>query len=290
MERRHSFDKWYPAAAFFLAAVLLGFWLWASGLSQADMKGEMFTITAFSVGKADALLLKERDTAILVDTGEEDDGIYLLEELKKRGIDHLDALLITHFDKDHVGSAALMLENLSVDTVLVPDYEGDRPEYKAFIQRLEGHADVRRVTEPMEYTVGALRWVIYPAEEPGEIQSTEAEYDNDMSLVAKITYGTCSFLLTGDIEKTRIAQMLATDTDWQCDWIKMPHHGRYQKALNRLLDAAQPSSAVICCSEKNPAEQETLDMLKERGISVWDTSRQSVVTVSDGEKIAVRYE
>lgn len=290
MERRHSFDKRYPAAAFFLAAVLLGFWLWASGLSRSDLKGETFTITAFSVGKADALLLQEQDTAILLDTGEEDDGVYLLEELKKRGITHLDVLLITHFDKDHVGSAALVMENLSVDTVLIPDYEGDRPEYLAFMESLEGHSDVQTVTEPMEYTTGALDWMIYPAEEPEEILNTEDEYDNDMSLVAKVTYGTCRFLLTGDIEKTRIAQMLAADVDWQCDWIKMPHHGRYQKALNRLLDAAQPSSAVICCSEKNPAEQKTLDMLKERGISVWDTSQQSVVTVSDGEKIAVRYD
>lgn len=279
----------YAAGALGLAIVLLVFWAWAGSLSKQETK-ENFRITAFSVGKADALLLQEGDTAVLVDTGEEDDGEFLLDELKKRGISRLDLLLISHFDKDHVGSAALLMQNLEVDAVLMPDYEGDRPEYAAFLESLEGHENVKRVREELQFTEGALGWSVYPAEDPETIQDTEDEYDNDMSLVASVVYGERTFLLTGDIEKTRIGQMLSTGTDWRHDWVKMPHHGRYQKALNDLLDAVEPSWAVICCSEKNPAEEKTLEMLEERQIPVWDTSEHSVVTVCDGENIEVTYE
>jgi len=282
-------NKKYLVGALGLVLVLLCFWAWINGLSGQQNAEEYFTITAFSVGKADALLLEEGGTAVLVDTGEEEDGPDILKELEKRGIHHLDMLLITHFDKDHVGSAALMLESLSVDTVLIPDYEGDRPEYAAFMEKLEGHPDVRYITEITELSAGNLEWVIYPAADPESIQNTADEYDNDMSLVASVTYKERKFLLTGDIEKTRIAQMLDTDTDWRHDWIKMPHHGRYEKALEDLLEAVQPSQAVICCSEKKPAEEETLKLLEHWQIQVWDTSRYSVVTVCDGEQITVDY-
>lgn len=277
----------YLAGVLGLIVVLLIFWIWGSRIARSDMAEKNFMITAFSVGKADALLLQEGDTAILVDTGEVDDGAFLLEELKKRGIGQLDLLMITHFDKDHVGSASFLMENLAVAMVMMPDYEGDRPEYAAFLESLADHPDVQRLTEPVQFTVGALEWIVYPAEDPEEIQNTEEEYDNDMSLVASVAFEERKFLLTGDIEKTRIRQMLDTDADWRHDWIKMPHHGRYQKALKELMDAVQPSVAVICCSEKNPAEEKTLEMLKERKIQVWDTSEYSVVTVCDGEKIEV---
>lgn len=279
----------YVAGVLGMAAVLLAFWAWAGSLSRLETK-ENFVLTAFSVGKADALLLQEGDTAVLVDTGEAEDGVFLLDELKKRGIRRLDLLLVSHFDKDHVGSAAFLVQNLEVDTVLMPDYEGDRPEYDAFLKSLEGHEDVQRVREIMQFTEGSLSWTVYPAEDPEAIQDTEDEYDNDMSLVASVAYGERRFLLTGDIEKTRIGQMLVSEVDWHHDWIKMPHHGRYQKALNDLLEAVDPSWAVICCSEKNPAEEKTLELLEERQIPVWDTIDHSAVTVCDGENITIKYE
>lgn len=273
-----------------LAAALIGLWLWIGYVTRPEPVEESFQITAFSVGKADALLLQEGDIAVLVDTGEEGDGPFLAGELGRRGIQHLDLMVVTHFDKDHVGGAAYLMQHLEVDTVLMPDYEGDRPEYAAFLESLRGHPDVRRLTEVTEISLGAMNWILYPAEDPEEILDTEKEYDNDLSLVTSVTYGTQRFLLTGDIEKTRIGQMLASDVDWRHDWIKMPHHGRYQKALKDLLDAVRPSQAVICCSDVEPAEEKTLELLAQRHIETWDTSEYTVVTVSDGERIEMRYE
>ncbi len=275
----------FGAAA--LAAVLIAAWFliqWVGSVGRID---NGFKITALPVGKADALILQEGDTAVLIDTGYEDNGAYLVSELLKRGIDSLDLLMITHFDKDHVGSASHIMEQMEVEAVWMPDYEGDREEYTKFLACLEGHPDVLRLTEPIREQFGELFFTVYPAEDPIEIQDKDDEYDNDMSLVASVTYGECSFLFTGDIEKTRIGQMLDTEVDWTHDWIKMPHHGRYQKALKDLIEAVQPSWAVICCSEDEPAEDKTLDLLAEEGVSVWDTAVQTVVTGCDGSRISV---
>ena len=128
------------------------------------------------------------------------------------------------------------------------------------------------------------------ADDPAEIQDTDGEYDNDMSLVAKVICGEKKFLFTGDIEKTRIAQMLDSGEDWTADWIKMPHHGRYQKKVEKLLEAVNPFYAVICDGEDQPAEEETLDALKKRQIKEWETADGTVVTITDGKNIKVRQE
>lgn len=280
-----------------LLAALAAVWLGVRQLSETEqITHPALTITALPVGKADALILKTDDWAAMIDTGEERDGSYIRETLEAAGIDHLNLLLVTHFDKDHVGSAAELLETVGADQVLMPDYEGTRPEYAAFLSALEVHpeTEVQRITgtETLEIPAGSVNTslTIYAADDPEEIQDTEDEYDNDMSLVANVTCGEKQFLFTGDIEKTRIRQMLESQVDWKADWIKMPHHGRYQKKVEKLLEAVNPFYAVICDGGDQLAEEETLDALKKRQIKAWETADGTVVTITDGKNIKVRQE
>ena len=278
-----------------LLAALAAVWLGIRQFAGSDeIENPALTITALPVGKADALILKTDDWAAMIDTGEESDGSYIRETLEAAGIDHLNLLLITHFDKDHVGSAAELLETVGADQVRMPDYEGTRPEYAAFLAALEAHpeTEVQRVTgtETLEIPAGSVNTslTIYAADDPAEIQNTDGEYDNDMSLVVDLTCGEKKFLFTGDIEKTRIRQMLESQVDWNADWIKMPHHGRYQKKVEKLLEAVRPSYAVICDGDDEEAEEETLDALKKRQIEEWETADGTVVTVTDGKNIEIR--
>lgn len=280
-----------------LLAALIAVWLGIRQFAGSDeIKNPALTITALPVGKADALILKTDSWAAMIDTGEERDGSYIRETLEAAGIDHLNLLLVTHFDKDHVGSAAELLGTVGADQVLMPDYEGTRPEYAAFLSALEAHpeTEVQRITgtETLEIPAGSVNTslAIYAADDPEEIQDTDGEYDNDMSLVAKVICGERKFLFTGDIEKTRIRQMLDSGVDWTADWIKMPHHGRYQKKVEKLLGAVNPFYAVICDGEDQPAEEETLDALKKRQIKEWETADGTVVTITDGKNIKVRQE
>lgn len=280
-----------------LLAALAAVWLGVRQLSGTEqITHSALTITALPVGKADALILKTDDWAAMIDTGEERDGSYIRETLEAADIDHLNLLLVTHFDKDHVGSAAELLETVGADQVLMPDYEGTRPEYAAFLSALEAHpeTEVQRITgtETLEIPAGSVNTslTIYAADDPAEIRDTDGEYDNDMSLVAKVTCGEKQFLFTGDIEKTRIRQMLESQVDWKADWIKMPHHGRYQKKVEKLLEAVNPFYAVICDGGDQLAEEETLDALKKRQIKAWETADGTVVTITDGKNIKVRQE
>ena len=247
------------------------------GQSEEDPN---LTITALSVGKADALVLKQAGHTVLIDTGEKDDGDKIVRFLKNQGIHSVDLLVITHFDKDHVGGAAKVLEHMEVNAVFMPDYEGTRPEYDSFLEALAGRDGVQRLTGTTEQTIGEMKIRVQAAE-----QADTFADENDLSLVTGVTFGHRKFLFTGDITEGRISELLASDEDLRADWIKMPHHGRYEANLGELLDAVEPSFAVICCSNKHPASADTLKLLDERKIQVFDTSEEAVVTTCDGEHI-----
>ena len=92
--------------ALMLALLILVFAAKHAGQSEEDPN---LTITALSVGKADALVLKQAGHTVLIDTGEKDDGDKIVRFLKNQGIHSVDLLVITHFDKDNVGGAAKVL-------------------------------------------------------------------------------------------------------------------------------------------------------------------------------------
>ena len=62
-------------------------------------------IYCFQAGKADAFLFWNEDGTLLIDKGESGFGKTVLEKLTELEIEHPDYLLITHFDKDHLGGA-----------------------------------------------------------------------------------------------------------------------------------------------------------------------------------------
>lgn len=97
----------------------------------------MLVLDFINVGNGDATLLREMDGsvqkfAMLVDCGHlnlmRDDHskeldprsqrIYAGDFLRKQGIEHLDAVLLTHFHRDHVGGLSRVLQAVKVDRLL----------------------------------------------------------------------------------------------------------------------------------------------------------------------------
>ena len=244
-------------------------------------------ITVFSIGKADSILIQTGENTMLIDCGEESDADHILDELGKRNITHLDYLQITHFDKDHVGGAAAVVGQLDIDNIMYPDYEGTRSEYRNFMQAISSKSGASVVAEKSDYTLGDAVFTVYPADEPDSFVKDDSEYDNELSLVTKLTFGDNKFIFAGDAEKKRLKQMIKQGVDWSCDWIKLPHHGNYCKQLSGFLGLCEPEYSVMTISEAEPADEDLTDLLQEMNIRSYDTLGGDVVTVSDGKTITV---
>lgn len=274
--------------AVLLLAVLVG-----AGLVLYGPQGSgapAVRVTLLKVGKADAIVLETGDGVMVLDTGETEDGDKLADFLRARGIARVDLLIITHFDKDHVGGAAALAGRLELGRVLLPDYEGSRPEYRAFLEALaQKGISPERLVSPITLSLGPAQLLVEPAaDQPGSgPDAPPAEEDNDLSLVVTVTHGQNRLLFMGDAESGRIAEWLASPGAGPCNFLKVPHHGRYIPALKDLIEAARPQYAAICSSQKNPADEETLALLQQYGAGVFETKDGDITLISDGKSLQI---
>ena len=249
----------------------------------------VFNIKMLKIGKADtALLYLEGETeAVVIDAGDDDDGPRIVEKLEELGVTKISHLIITHYDKDHMGGAAYVLEHIPVGQIIQPDYPKTGDRFEAYRKVVDEYvSDICAVSDYMEFSVGHLSFSIYPENDPDNQYFKEND-DNDRSLVTMVTYQDKRFLFTGDIEEKRIELLLSTGVDLSCDWMKIPHHGRFNDWTVFLLDAAGAKDGVICCSEKNPAEEGTVDAVRRAGMACWMTADGDVTFTCDGEDIYV---
>lgn len=245
---------------------------------EMSMQDYQVKVTFFNVGKGDAILIETSEHHMMIDSGYDDTAEVVLDYLKEQSIDKLDYLVITHFDKDHVGGADRIIKEIKTVNVLQPDYESDGGQYKEYVEAMvdEGiEPDV--VTQTMRLSLDDIEFLIYPPQ-----KKDYKEEDNDFSLVISMTCGGKSneskrFLFAGDCEKERLNELLIQkEFDLSHDVLKVPHHGRKEKNSKEFLAAVSPEVAVITSSDEKPADDEICMMLKKLGTDVYFTNEGTV--------------
>ncbi len=244
---------------------------------------EILKITVLKVGRADAILIEKDRHVMVIDTGEEDDGEKIVEYLRKENIEKIDCLIISHYDKDHVGGADILLTDIEAEEIFLPDYPSNSTEYLDFMRVVkEKGYSLNCLSEDYAFTFcGCSVYIHTPLSYTFDAST---DYDNNLSLIVSLTYGSQRFVFMGDAEKSRITEWLSQDPG-KYTFIKMPHHGVYNSALRRLLEETAVSYAVICDSKKNPAEEATLKLLDQYRVMTYETKNGNITVLSDGIRI-----
>ena len=209
------------------------------GTAQAQV--ELFAV---NVGKGDALVVRAGDYTCLIDTGKEKAQEQLEVALKALGVEALDAVFITHTDKDHVGGLKWLRESdIEIRAIYASRYYPNTTEKK--------HPAVK-AAKKLDLTVnwlgagdsvplgdsGAVFRVLAPAMEiPGD--------EDDNSLVMMLESPDGRNLLTGDMEHVEEAALLTSGADLRCDVLKVANHGDSDATSAALIAACAPSVALI---------------------------------------------
>lgn len=252
-----------------------------STVSVPDVMGN-FEFTILKTGKSDATVLKTENHCIIIDCGEKDDGDKIVEYLAENKISNVDYIFITHFDKDHVGGFPKVVESITADNIIVSDYKGHNNEYKKYIKSVEDNK--LAVTSLKEDISFVLDDVLFEVSKPKKKSYNGG--DNDFSLVISITHGKNTFLFAGDAEKERITEILS-ECNHEYDFLKVPHHGRYNENTKKFIDVVRPKYSAICDSKKNPAEDETLYALESAGSKIYRTQDGDINVSSNGRTIKI---
>jgi len=241
-----------------------------------------FDFTVLKSGQADAIFMQTENFNIVLDVGEKDDGDEVVEHLSELGIENIDYLFITHFDKDHVGGFPVVLGNVTASNIIVPDYIGNNDEYEEYLKTVsEYNLQITTLTEDTSFVLDdVLLEVSVPK------KKTYAEGDNDFSLIMSVTHGENTFLFAGDAEEGRLPEVLS-EFGRQYDFLKVPHHGKHNKNTKRFINTVKPEYAVVTDSEKHPAEETTVSLLESAGAAIYSTKNGNVSVSSDGKEITV---
>ena len=217
---------------------------------------------------------------------EKDDGDDIVQSLRSLQVEKLDLVILTHFDKDHIGGFAKVADAIPMDRVLMPDYVRDSEHYAALEASLQKHAIAAdRLSEDTAFELGRAAFTVWTST---KTYDPEKGNDNQMSLVAAIRFDQIRLLFMGDAEGSWLNDLCNKGYELGCDILKFPYHGNWQKHIPALLALSLPQYAILTDSEKNPADIRTLDALKTLDITILRTIDGDVHLFTDGKKVTVR--
>lgn len=81
-----------------------------------------FSVSFINVGSADCTLIKCGDKSVLIDGGTNLVTDKITAYLKRSSVTHLDAVIVSHPDSDHIGSLPDVIDEFGTDVVYFGKY------------------------------------------------------------------------------------------------------------------------------------------------------------------------
>jgi competence protein ComEC len=309
---RRGVMAWTHLLAIALSLTVL---LAGGGALAAVGGGRHLTVVALDIGQGDAIFVRgPSGRTMLVDGGGEVDhadrpprgaGLSggaerrpdigarrLVPALRRLGVRRLSVVMLSHAHEDHVGGLPAVLENFRVDLVIDPGVPHPSPSYVRFLELVRRRRIpyvLGRQGQRIDLGGGAAAEILWPPED-GEGPVTDNPV-HDRCMVARVTYGGISVLLTGDAEAEVEAALLRSGLTLQSTVLKVGHHGSRTSTTPEFLEAVRPSAAVISVGAGNffgHPHRQTLWTLAARGVPIYRTDGDGAVFLrTDGRTLAI---
>jgi competence protein ComEC len=277
-----------------VAFTFIVFWpffpsLWDSG---------KVTITFLDVGQGDAIVIQSGRRTTLIDAG----GTYtklvqgrtgqaerkwdagrgvIVPFLQSKGINHLDFVVATHGDLDHIGGMTSVVKRIPVSGFLRNGKKPTTAEEAELLKLVEERKiPVSSVERGWMWEDGdGVRWqVLNPSE------GNRSLSDNDSSVVLLLEAFDFRILFTGDLEKEGENELLHNSLPklQHIDVLKVGHHGSKSSTSTAWLDRLKPSVSILSVGLKNRyghPQKETLQALERYHSRIFRTDQQGAITI-----------
>ncbi|MDR1483081.1 MAG: MBL fold metallo-hydrolase [Synergistaceae bacterium] len=247
------------------------------------------TFYAFDVGQGDSLLFHFPDGSnMLVDAGTRKSARSLVSKLRKAGVKNIDILVATHPHEDHIGGMELVLKSFSIGKIWDSGYNHGSSVQASMLQTIRelGIRFGRPRAGLKEEHGGAVVEVIAPV---NPISGSASDANNN-SIVLRVSYGSVSFLLMGDIEREGRG---AIKKFQESAILKVSHHGSSNGTDRRLLDQVKPKAAILSYGRGNSyghPHKEVTRLLERFSVTSYATVDGDIKITTDGNTYSVSQE
>ncbi len=243
-----------------------------------------FSIHYIDVGQADAALVECDGHYMLIDGGNKGDSSVIYSVLKSTSVSKLDIVVGTHAHEDHIGGIPGAYNYTTADLTLCPvtSYDSEAFEdFKTYADKNGGGITIPSVGDT--YSLGSATV---------EILGVNGGSDpNNTSIVLMITYGSTSFLFTGDAEREAEQAILNRGADLSATVLKVGHHGSDTSTTYPFLREIMPQYAIISVGEGNSYGHPTddnLSRLRDADVTVYRTDLNGdIFLTSDGQTVSI---
>lgn len=287
---------------------------------------EGLQITMVDVGQGDCIYLSgDSGFHMLIDGGSSDKSdvadYQIIPFLKYEGVRHLDAVVVTHPDSDHISGICALLSGMgsgevsgqeSMSSASGGQYtageSGSRFTIGALYLpdvgeagRTEGYRELEQLAEqalvPVRYIGSGDRLqcgnVMLTCLHPEKGWNTED--GNAYSTVLHLSCGDFTALFTGDLEgagERRVEEIVGKNKQLQdITLLKVAHHGSKNSTEESFLQALDPEIALLSAGRDNRyghPHEELLMRLRSQGCLIYTTQESGAVTVRvRGRKVVV---
>jgi len=279
-----------------LAALFVSSFIVISYRSAPKFEPGKLEITAIDVGQGDSLLvISPEGRTMLIDGGgsigpvhgEFDFGEDVVAPyLWWRGIGHLDVVVLTHADSDHIGGLPRVIQDFHPDELWLGINPLTQPMQHLYEMAAENHTAIIKHVAGDEITWGGTNIRVLSPPADWQTSVTEKNKNND-SLTLLVHYKDSSALLAGDLEK-KMEQLVATESP-AANLLKVAHHGSATSTTPELLAAVHPQFAVISVGYENSfghPRRDVLERLQENKVRTYRTDMFGAVTfLLDGKQV-----
>jgi competence protein ComEC len=282
---------WLRRGSAAVAAFIVIWWVWSP---RGWSDGETLRVTFLDVGQGDACLIELPDgKTILIDGGATyetfDIGRAVVAPyLWNRGITHLDHVIGTHSQLDHIGGLAWTVKKFTVGRYWNNGTARDEAFYQRLQESLHAHHVMEQIAEEghMVIDAGPCRVRVLnplPANSAlsmvGNVKSGSGL--NNRSIVTRLDCGPHSFLFTADIETDTIARLQANPS-FKARVVKVPHHGARSSLNTEWIAKTSPEIAVISVGRVNSYGHPTAPVLaayEAQGTRLLRTDRDGAIQI-----------
>lgn len=251
-----------------------------------------WSVVNCDVGQGDALVIRSAEQFALIDTSRDERAID--QCLNRLGVEHIDLLVLTHFDFDHVGATVSAIDHRQLGSVILTPFVDERPEARFIKGQIKRRSNAVFSGEVgLSGRLGLATWRVLSPHHLAE----EAEDSNDASVTMLFEFSDFYLLCLADVGERGQMRIANETSTWLASKyftkplvLKVSHHGSADQ-YPEFIEALEPAIALISVGEKNGyghPTQRTLDLLARSNSIIGRTDKDgSLAIVSRDKKLSL---